>query len=154
MKLSDEFCHIEISRKRKTRIENGIEKQIFTLLLPLPSYLSCKDLAQTPLSDRNGRYTALNHGSKVSEDGVEYVEMEKRSRDRALSICRDYIEKTPRFALIKQLNNIGEPALALVSVRSNRKPLKCRTEPHRDLPSVLKLSRFSLVAKSHSETPT
>ncbi|XP_032687809.1 slowpoke-binding protein isoform X4 [Odontomachus brunneus] len=56
---------------------------------------------------KNGRYTALNHGSKVSEDGVEYVEMEKRSRDRALSICRDYIEKTPRFALIKQLNNIG-----------------------------------------------
>ncbi|XP_032687808.1 slowpoke-binding protein isoform X3 [Odontomachus brunneus] len=60
-----------------------------------------------PFDDRNGRYTALNHGSKVSEDGVEYVEMEKRSRDRALSICRDYIEKTPRFALIKQLNNIG-----------------------------------------------
>ncbi|XP_020294154.1 slowpoke-binding protein isoform X1 [Pseudomyrmex gracilis] len=57
---------------------------------------------------KNGRYTALNHGSKsVSEDGVEYMEMEKRSRDRALSICRDYIEKTPRFALIKQLNNIG-----------------------------------------------
>ncbi|XP_011139636.1 slowpoke-binding protein isoform X1 [Harpegnathos saltator] len=56
---------------------------------------------------KNGRYTALNHGSKVAEDGVEYVEMEKRSRDRALSICRDYIEKTPRFALIKQLNNIG-----------------------------------------------
>ncbi|KAG5333894.1 SLOB protein, partial [Acromyrmex heyeri] len=58
--------------------------------------------------DRNGRYTALNHGSKsVSEDGVEYMEMEKRSRDRALSICRDYIGKTPRFVLIKQLNNIG-----------------------------------------------
>lgn len=61
--------------------------------------------------NRNGRYTALNHGSKsVSEDGGgEYMEMEKKSRDRALSICRDYIDKTPRFALIKQLNNIGEP---------------------------------------------
>lgn len=62
-------------------------------------------------SDRNGRYTALNHGSKsVSEDGVEYMEMEKKSRDRALSICQDYIGKTSRFALIKQLNNIGEPS--------------------------------------------
>jgi len=36
------------------------------------------------------------------------MEMEKRSRDRALSICQDYIGKMPRFALIKQLNNIGE----------------------------------------------
>ncbi|XP_029175672.1 slowpoke-binding protein isoform X2 [Nylanderia fulva] len=62
----------------------------------------------TRLDDRNGRYTALNHGSKsVNEDGVEYMEMEKKSRDRALSICRDYIDKTPRFVLIKQLNNIG-----------------------------------------------
>lgn len=59
--------------------------------------------------NRNGRYIGLNHGSKsVSEDGVEFVEMEKRSRDRALSICRDYIGKTPRFDLIKQLSNIGE----------------------------------------------
>lgn len=57
---------------------------------------------------RNGRYIGLNHGSKsVNEDGVESVEMEKRSRDRALSICRDYIGKTPRFDLIKQLSNIG-----------------------------------------------
>ncbi|TGZ45769.1 Slowpoke-binding protein [Temnothorax longispinosus] len=61
-----------------------------------------------PFNSRNGRYTALNHGSKsVSEDGVEYMEMEKKSRDRALSICQDYIGKTSRFALIKQLNNIG-----------------------------------------------
>lgn len=35
--------------------------------------------------------------------------MEKKSRDRALSICQDYIDKTPRFVLVKQLNNIGEP---------------------------------------------
>lgn len=63
------------------------------------------------ISNRNGRYTALNHGSKsVSEDGVEYMEMEKKSRDRALSICQDYIGKTSRFVLIKQLNNIGEPS--------------------------------------------
>lgn len=87
--------------------------------------------------DRNGRYTALNHGSKVAEDGVEYVEMEKRSRDRALSICRDYIEKTPRFALIKQLNNIGEPTLVLDSVRSNRKPLKCRVEIRQTCPETV-----------------
>lgn len=59
--------------------------------------------------NRNGRYTALNPGPKVSEDGIEYMEMEKRHRDHALSLCRGYIEKTPRFVLIKQLNNIGEP---------------------------------------------
>jgi PX domain-containing protein kinase-like protein len=41
------------------------------------------------------------------------MEMEKRSRDRALSICQDYIGKMPRFALIKQLNNIGESKIAL-----------------------------------------
>ncbi|XP_012228643.1 slowpoke-binding protein isoform X1 [Linepithema humile] len=71
-------------------------------------FCSCQRRDNAQEQSRNGRYTALNHGSKsVNEDGVEYVEMEKRSRDRALSICRDYIGKTPRFALIKQLNNIG-----------------------------------------------
>jgi len=60
--------------------------------------------------NRNGRYTALNNGSKsINENGIEYIEMEKKSRDRALSICQDYIDKTPRFVLVKQLNNIGEP---------------------------------------------
>ncbi|XP_076675002.1 slowpoke binding protein isoform X4 [Andrena cerasifolii] len=59
---------------------------------------------------RNGRhnYTALGHGpSAVCEDVGEYMEMEKRSRDRALSICQAYIRATPRYSLIKQLNNLG-----------------------------------------------
>lgn len=34
--------------------------------------------------------------------------MEKRSRDRALSICQAYIRATPRYSLIKQLNNLGK----------------------------------------------
>lgn len=63
-----------------------------------------------PARDRNGRhsYTALGHGpSAVCEDVGEYMEMEKRSRDRALSICQAYIRRTPRYSLMKQLNNLG-----------------------------------------------
>ncbi|KZC07844.1 Slowpoke-binding protein [Dufourea novaeangliae] len=58
---------------------------------------------------RNGRhsYTALDHGPSVCEDVGEYMEMEKRSRDRALSICQAYIRRTPRYSLVKQLNNLG-----------------------------------------------
>ncbi|XP_078044584.1 slowpoke binding protein isoform X1 [Augochlora pura] len=58
---------------------------------------------------RNGRhsYTALGHGPSVCEDASEYMEMEKRSRDRALSICQAYIRRTPRYSLVKQLNNLG-----------------------------------------------
>ncbi|XP_043254473.1 slowpoke binding protein isoform X1 [Colletes latitarsis] len=58
---------------------------------------------------RNGRhnYTALGHGPSVCEDVGEYMEMERRSRDRALSICQVYIRGTPRYSLIKQLNNLG-----------------------------------------------
>lgn len=59
--------------------------------------------------ERNGRhhYTALGHGPSACEDTGEYVEMEKRSRDRALSICQAYIHRTSRYTLIKQLNNVG-----------------------------------------------
>nr|XP_033326350.1 slowpoke-binding protein isoform X2 [Megalopta genalis] len=58
---------------------------------------------------RNGRhsYTALGHGPSACEDASEYMEMEKRSRDRALSICQAYIRRTPRYSLVKQLNNLG-----------------------------------------------
>ncbi|XP_031848404.2 slowpoke binding protein isoform X8 [Nomia melanderi] len=60
-------------------------------------------------ADRNGRhsYTALGHGPSVCEDVGECMEMEKRSRDRALSICQAYIRRTPRYSLVKQLNNLG-----------------------------------------------
>lgn len=59
---------------------------------------------------RNGRhnYTALDHGPSVCENVGEYMEMEKRSRDRALSICQAYIRRTPRYSLVKQLNNLGK----------------------------------------------
>lgn len=60
--------------------------------------------------NRNGRhnYTALGHGASVCEDIGEYMEMEKRSRDRALSVCQKYIQRTLRYSLIKQLNNLGK----------------------------------------------
>ncbi|XP_076232078.1 slowpoke binding protein isoform X4 [Calliopsis andreniformis] len=66
--------------------------------------------SKTVVAYRNGRhsYTALGHGpSAVCEDVGEYMEMERRSRDRALSICQAYIRGTPRYSLIKQLNNLG-----------------------------------------------
>ncbi|XP_033229141.1 slowpoke-binding protein isoform X1 [Belonocnema kinseyi] len=58
---------------------------------------------------RNGKhqYTALGNGPSGCDDVGEYVEMEKRSRDRALSICTTYIHGTSRYSLLKQLNNIG-----------------------------------------------
>ncbi|XP_033229146.1 slowpoke-binding protein isoform X5 [Belonocnema kinseyi] len=59
--------------------------------------------------ERNGKhqYTALGNGPSGCDDVGEYVEMEKRSRDRALSICTTYIHGTSRYSLLKQLNNIG-----------------------------------------------
>lgn len=64
----------------------------------------------THVRDRNGRhsYTALGHGPSVCEDVGECMEMEKRSRDRALSIFQAYIRRTPRYSLVKQLNNLGK----------------------------------------------
>ncbi|XP_012152257.1 slowpoke binding protein isoform X3 [Megachile rotundata] len=61
------------------------------------------------VEDRNGKhnYTALGHGPSVCEDVGEYMEMEKRSRDRALSVCQAYIRRTSRYSLVKQLNNLG-----------------------------------------------
>ncbi|XP_058804976.1 slowpoke-binding protein isoform X2 [Phymastichus coffea] len=38
---------------------------------------------------------------------AESMEMERRSRDRALSICRIYTRETPRYSLLKHLNNAG-----------------------------------------------
>ncbi|XP_036143070.1 slowpoke-binding protein isoform X2 [Monomorium pharaonis] len=35
------------------------------------------------------------------------VDRRSKSRNRALSICNDYLEKTPRFIFMKQLGNIG-----------------------------------------------
>ncbi|XP_076387024.1 slowpoke binding protein isoform X8 [Megachile rotundata] len=63
----------------------------------------------TVQSRRNGKhnYTALGHGPSVCEDVGEYMEMEKRSRDRALSVCQAYIRRTSRYSLVKQLNNLG-----------------------------------------------
>lgn len=70
------------------------------------------------LENRNGRhnYTALDHGPSVCENVGEYMEMEKRSRDRALSICQAYIRRTPRYSLVKQLNNLGKFLAILLSL--------------------------------------
>lgn len=58
--------------------------------------------------NKGHQYTALGCGPPASEDVGEYMEMEKRTRDRALSICQAYIHETARYSLIKQLNNVGK----------------------------------------------
>ncbi|XP_034948183.1 slowpoke-binding protein isoform X2 [Chelonus insularis] len=57
----------------------------------------------------NGRYQyeSLDQSPTPREDGVEYLEMEKRSRDQALSICEVYIQASSRYDLINQLHNVG-----------------------------------------------
>ncbi|XP_043274516.1 slowpoke-binding protein isoform X2 [Venturia canescens] len=57
--------------------------------------------------NRGHQYTALGNGPPACEDVGEYMEMEKRTRDRALSICQSYIKVKPRYSLIEQLNNVG-----------------------------------------------
>lgn len=60
--------------------------------------------------NRNGKhnYTELGHGSSICESVGECMEMEKRSRDRALSICQTYVCRTSRYNFVKQLNNLGK----------------------------------------------
>lgn len=60
--------------------------------------------------NRNGKhnYTELGHGSSICEGVGECMEMEKRSRDRALSICQTYVCRTSRYNFVKQLNNLGK----------------------------------------------
>ncbi|OXU20770.1 hypothetical protein TSAR_002068, partial [Trichomalopsis sarcophagae] len=66
---------------------------------------------QNDAQRNNGRqqYTALEQQRLSNGAGgySESVEMEKRSRDRALSICRIYTRETPRYSLLKHLNNVG-----------------------------------------------
>ncbi|XP_008207787.1 slowpoke-binding protein isoform X2 [Nasonia vitripennis] len=68
--------------------------------------------AENDAQRNNGRqqYTALEQQRLSNGAGgysAESVEMEKRSRDRALSICRIYTRETPRYSLLKHLNNVG-----------------------------------------------
>ncbi|XP_015122495.1 slowpoke-binding protein isoform X2 [Diachasma alloeum] len=58
---------------------------------------------------RNGRsnYESLDQGSSFREESGEYLEMEKKSRDHALSVCEVYIQGSLRYNLIKQLCNVG-----------------------------------------------
>ncbi|CAK9821723.1 Slowpoke-binding protein [Anthophora retusa] len=90
--------------KSSYQLTNKIDNLAKILFSRVSAARGCKE------SDiRNGRhnYTALGHGASVCEDVGECMEMEKRSRDRALSICQVYIRRTPRYTLIKQLNNLG-----------------------------------------------
>ncbi|XP_011309327.1 slowpoke-binding protein isoform X3 [Fopius arisanus] len=58
---------------------------------------------------RNGRpnYESLDQGPSFRDDRGEYLEMEKKSRDYALSVCEAYIQGSSRYNLIKQLCNVG-----------------------------------------------
>ncbi|XP_015517643.2 slowpoke-binding protein isoform X4 [Neodiprion pinetum] len=59
---------------------------------------------------RNGRhqYTALDcYGPSACEDVGECMEMEKRSRIQALTICQSHLKGSTRYSLTKQLNNVG-----------------------------------------------
>ncbi|XP_060812681.1 slowpoke-binding protein isoform X1 [Bombus pascuorum] len=98
--IEDEDSDEEKSYQLTNKIDN-LAKILFSRV---SAARGCKD------SDvKNGRhnYTALDHGPSVCENVGEYMEMEKRSRDRALSICQAYIRRTPRYSLVKQLNNLG-----------------------------------------------
>ncbi|OAD57026.1 Slowpoke-binding protein [Eufriesea mexicana] len=98
--IEDEDSDEEKSYQLTNKIDN-LAKILFSRV---SAARGCKD------SDvRNGRhsYTALGHGSSVCENSGECMEMEKRSRDRALSICQTYICRMPRYNLVKQLCNLG-----------------------------------------------
>ncbi|XP_003708157.1 slowpoke binding protein isoform X4 [Megachile rotundata] len=98
--IEDEDSDEEKSYQLTNKIDN-LAKILFSRV---SAARGCKE------SDvRNGKhnYTALGHGPSVCEDVGEYMEMEKRSRDRALSVCQAYIRRTSRYSLVKQLNNLG-----------------------------------------------
>ncbi|XP_061929199.1 slowpoke-binding protein isoform X3 [Apis cerana] len=98
--IEDEDSDEEKSYQLTNKIDN-LAKILFNRVSAARSY---KD------SDvRNGKhnYTELGHGSSICEVVGECMEMEKRSRDRALSICQTYVCKTSRYNFIKQLNNLG-----------------------------------------------
>ncbi|CAL7948049.1 unnamed protein product [Xylocopa violacea] len=98
--IEDEDSDEEKSYQLTNKIDN-LAKILFSRV---SAARGCKE------SDiRNGKhnYTALSHGPSVCEDAGECMEMEKRFRDRALSICQAYIRRTPRYSLVKQLYNLG-----------------------------------------------
>ncbi|CAB0036516.1 unnamed protein product, partial [Trichogramma brassicae] len=53
-----------------------------------------------------GESCGLAESEAASSSAGECMEMERRSRDRALSICRIYTRETPRYSLLKHLNNV------------------------------------------------
>ncbi|XP_006611915.1 slowpoke-binding protein isoform X4 [Apis dorsata] len=98
--IEDEDSDEEKSYQFTNKIDN-LAKILFSRV---SAARSCKD------SDvRNGKhnYTELGHGSSICESVGECMEMEKRSRDRALSICQTYVCRTSRYNFVKQLNNLG-----------------------------------------------
>lgn len=94
----------ESEEEKGYQLSNKIDNLAKILFSRVSAARGCKDT-----DVRNGRhsYTALGHGPSPCEDVGECMEMEKRSRDRALSICQAYIRRTPRYSLIKQLQNLG-----------------------------------------------
>ncbi|XP_008551911.1 slowpoke-binding protein isoform X1 [Microplitis demolitor] len=57
----------------------------------------------------NGKhhYESLEQNPTIREEGIEYLELEKKSRDQALNICQVYLQATTRYNLANQLYNIG-----------------------------------------------
>ncbi|XP_012283802.1 slowpoke-binding protein isoform X2 [Orussus abietinus] len=91
--------------ERGYQLTNKIDNLAKILFNRVSAARGCRD--QNDLRNGRHQYTALGNGPSTCEDVGEYVELEKRSRDRALSICQVYLQGTPRYTLIKQLNNVG-----------------------------------------------
>lgn len=58
-------------------------------------------------SNKKHLYESLDQSPTIREEGIEYLELEKRSRDQALNICQVFLQAATRFTLIEQLHNIG-----------------------------------------------
>ncbi|XP_074106577.1 slowpoke binding protein isoform X2 [Cotesia typhae] len=62
---------------------------------------------ESELSNKKHLYESLDQSPTIREEGIEYLELEKRSRDQALNICQVFLQAATRFTLIEQLHNIG-----------------------------------------------
>ncbi|XP_015596851.1 slowpoke-binding protein isoform X2 [Cephus cinctus] len=87
------------------QLSNKIDNLAKILFNRVSAARGCRE--QHEMRSSRHQYTSLSNGASVCDDVEEYVEMEKRSRDRALSICQTYIQGSSRYNLIKQLNNVG-----------------------------------------------
>ncbi|KAJ8680694.1 hypothetical protein QAD02_016481 [Eretmocerus hayati] len=111
----------EEERGRYFHLTSKIDSLARLLFNRLYAVSGCKDNPDASRNNGKQQYTALDQqqnpdtmspscnrdSSSKKHQPSESMEMEKRSRDRALSICRIYTRETPRYSLLKQLNNVG-----------------------------------------------